>query len=144
MIRKSTHSDIQSIIFLGLEALKKSGYDELTINKNKIALLARTCVTAPCNFSWVSEQDGVVRGALCAQVHDCGVFEKKQASVVMWYCLIPGDGIRLVREFLRWSRDRPAIKVISFSLEENCDPRIGKILSRLGLNKFIPTYIEMR
>lgn len=141
MIRKATPADIPAIVELGIEALNKGAYQNMVISREKVEATARQCVSSAQHFAWVAERDGVVGGSLVACVHDCMVYERQQATVVQWYCKIPGEGIRLMREFLRWADSRPAIKMKAVSLEYDADPRIGYILKRLGLNLTLPAYI---
>ena len=144
VIRKSTPSDISAISDLGLEALNRWAYPNLVISEEKVRSVALDCVSSPRNFSWVAEEDGAVVAAVSAIVHDMMFHERKQASVVQFYTRSPNAGIPLIRKFLEWARGRKAIKCICFTLECNADPRIGKMLERLGLNKELPVYMEAR
>lgn len=144
MIRKAVPADISEIVELGLEALAKNGYKDLVVSREKIVALARECVTSPRNFAWVAERDGVIGGALCGLVNDCLVYERAQVNIVQFYTRIPGDGIALMREAVRWWRSRPALKVIVFTLDADADPRIGKLLARLGLKRELPVYMATR
>lgn len=144
MIRKATPADVPAIVEMGLEALNTSPYPNMVISRQKVEAVALECVSSAKNFSWVAEKDGVIGGALCAVTHDCMFYERQQASVVQWYCKIPNDGIALMREFIRWANSRPAIKMISVSLEYDADPRIGKVLKRLGLDMTLPAFISTK
>ena len=144
MIRQAIPADISAIVELGLEALKIDPYPNLVISEIKIFSLATECVSAATNFAWVAEKDGKVVGAVCAIVHPLMFYERSQASVVQIYCQYPGDGLKLLREFLRWARSRPVIKMICVTLEAKADPRIGKLLNRLGLQKELPVYLEIK
>ena len=144
MIRKATPGDIPAIVELGIEALRQDAYDELLIAPDKVRRMAVECVSSANNFAWVCESDGRVQGAVVALVHELMFYERKQASCVMFYCKVPGEGVKLMREFLRWARNRPAIKLIVFTLERRADPRIGKLLTKLGLKTGLPVFIEAR
>jgi hypothetical protein len=144
MIRKAAPADIKSIFNLGIEALENDAYDKLVIDREKTFIMARECVSSANNFAWVAENDGVIGGAVLALVHPNMFYERSCATVVMFYCKLPGEGVRLIREFLQWSRKRPIIKLIQFTLERNADPRIGVLLKRLGLNTALPVYFEVR
>jgi hypothetical protein len=144
MIRRAVPSDIQAIVELGIEALNKGAYKNMVVSRTKVEEMARLCVASPANFAFVAERDGVVGGAVCGFVNECLFYERKQLSIVQFYCRIPGEGIKLIREVLRWARGRPAIKLIVFSMEHDADPRIGLLLKRLGLWMALPTFIETR
>jgi len=143
-IRPATPSDIPAITSLGLEALMNDPYPNLVISPEKVEKMAIECVSAATNFCWVAEEDGEVVAAVSALVHDMMFYERKQATVVQFYTRKSGAGIKLIREFLGWARGRRVIKMICFTLECNADPRIGKLLRRLGLSEALPVYMELR
>lgn len=145
MIRKATPADIPAIVALGIEALERGAYENMVISRAKVEAIAREAVSSPADFCWIAVVDGEVRGALTALVHECTFYERKQATVIQFYCPgAPAHFLALLREFLRWARGRPVIKLIVFSLEHDADPRLGALLSRLGLSKALPAYIETR
>lgn len=143
-IRVASPADIPAITSLGLEALQSDPFEGLVISPEKVEEMARECVSSATNFSWVAEEDGEVVGAVSALVHPMMFYERKQATVVQFYTRRNGAGIKLIREFLGWARGRRVIKMICFTLECNADPRIGKLLKRLGLNEALPVYMELR
>lgn len=145
MIRKATPDDIPAIVRLGLQALAEDKPERLVIAPDRVRAVALECVSSARNFAWVAEVDGEVRGAVCAQVGDCMFYERQAATVVQFYAReAPGEGAKLIRQFLRWARARPAIKVVMFTLEWNADPRIGKLLGHMGLKTALPVYMEVR
>ncbi len=144
LIRKATPSDISDVVRLGIEALNIDPYEQLRICEDKVKELARECISAPCHFCWVAEKDGEIVGAVSAIVHPMAFYERSQASVVQFYCKDPGQGVKLIRELLKWVDTRPAIKMVCFTLECRSDPRIGKLLKRLGLQNELPIYMSMK
>ena len=119
-------------------------YPNLVIDKEKVRAVALECVSSASNFAWVTEVDGKVVAAVSAFVTDMLFYERKQANVVQFYTTCPNAGLPLIREFLRWARSRRVIKMICFTLEIQADPRIGKLLSRLGLKSELPIFMELR
>lgn len=142
-IRRATPNDIKDIVALGLEALEIDAYENLIISPDKVEAIAKECVSATCNFAWVAEKDGKVVGAVCAIVTDMLFYERKQATVVQFFCKERGEGVKLLREFMKWCESRPAIKMTCFTLEYNADHRIGLLLNRLGLKQELPVYLKM-
>ena len=142
-IRKAKPSDIGDVARLGIEALNLDPYENLRIDEDKVKAIATECISAPCNFCWVAEKDGEIVGAVTAIVHPMAFYERNQASVVQFYCKDPGQGIKLIRELLSWAKGRPAIKMVCFTLECRADPRIGKLLKRLGLQNELPVYMSI-
>lgn len=145
MIRRARLDDIDALVKLGIEAMQEvSPFPNMRIDHEKVRDMAQTVVANNMHFCWVCETDEGVVGAVSAFVHDMDFYERKQASIVQFYCKAPGEGVRLLREFLRWARARRIIKMIVFSVECGADPRIGKLLERLGLSKEFPIYVETR
>jgi len=144
IVRRGERKDREAIIALGMEALKRDPYPGLLISRAKVEAMAQELLTGAGHCCMVCERDGVVVGAFGALVHEMTFYERKQASVVQFYCKSPGDGIKLIREGLRWLRGRRAVKMICFTVEHRADPRIGKLLRRLGLHSDLPVYLELR
>lgn len=142
-IRKAKPDDIQAIIDLGLEALEVNAYDNLVISKVKMFSLATDCISSSNNFAYVAVKNDIIVGAVCALVHSMLFYERSQASVIQFYCKTPGLGIKLLREFMKWTKSRPIIKMVCFTLEAKADPRLGKLLIRLGLHEELPVYLKI-
>ena len=144
IIRKAVPQDIPGILDLGVEALERDPHEGLVISRRQMFDIARECVSSASNFAWVVEKEGVLVGAVLALSQPMSFYERNMATVVQFYCKEPGYGIKLLREFLSWARSRRAIKMIVVCLEHRADPRIGDMLVRLGLEKEMPVYMEIR
>ena len=144
IIRAAKPDDIDAITDLGLEALTVNAYPNLVIDPDKVRAMATECVSAASNFAWVAEKDGKVVAAVSVLVMDFAFHERKHATVVQFYTREPNAGLPLLRKFLSWAEGRRSIKMITFTLECNADPRIGKMLKRLGLNEELPIYMRLQ
>ena len=142
-LRKAVQDDIPEIVSLGVEALTKHSYPGLEISRIKVFNTAVECVTSERNFCYVSEKDGKIVAAVSALVHPMLFHERQQASVLQFYSVSPGEGVKLMRELMRWVDSRPGIKMVCFTMEATADPRIGTLLSRLGLQTELPVYIKI-
>lgn len=130
---------------LGVEALKLNPYPRLVISEQKVRDMARTVITSPSDFCWICEDDeGDIVGAVSAIVTPMMFYERNQATVIQFYCKAPRWGVRLIRQFLAWCEGRRIIKMVVFTLEAGADPRIGKLLNRLGLDSELPVYLKIR
>jgi len=143
-LRGATSADIPCIVQLGMEALERDPYPGLAISESKVKAATIECVSKNSNFAWVVEKDGEIVAAVCATVHEMLFHERQQATVLQFYSVDPGQGVKLIRKFLEWSRNRPVIKMIVFTLECHAAPRIGKLLKRLGVDSELPVYMEVR
>ena len=145
MIRPANHGDIDILVELGIESLEVNDpYEELRIDKDKIRAMAKEVVSSASNFSWVSEKEGKVVGAVCGLSHDIMFYERKQLSVLLFYCREPGDGGLLIRRLVKWFHTRPILKMLVFTLERGADPKIGQFLGKLGLDRELPVYVKVK
>jgi hypothetical protein len=132
MIRRATLLDVPAVVKLGIEALEREKEPGLVICPDRCRAMAIECISKNSNFGFVSEINGEVVAALGAQVSELLFYERNQATVVQYYSKVPGEGIKLMREFLRWVEPRRGIKIVCFMVEVIQDPRTKKLLSRLG------------
>jgi hypothetical protein len=128
--RRATPSDIPAIVEIAVASVSVNPLP-VKIDREAMADMARQCMN-PAHFLWVAEEDGKVVAAVAAMVQPGFWFHKLQASVLLYYTLVPGAGLGLLREFARWVKSRPAIKLAIFELEPDADPRLVKFLKRLG------------
>ena len=105
--------------------------------------MALLCVSSAQHFAWVSEVDGEVVGSVGGYVSDMTFYERKQCAIVQFYAPgAPWEWVKLIRECLNWCRRRPLIKLVTFTLEPDADPRIGKVLTKMGLHQEL-MYVEL-
>jgi hypothetical protein len=144
VIRKAVMTDIPALVDLSIEALSIDAYQALTINRNRVYQSAKSCVLSAANFCWVSEHAGKLAGAVGAEVFPLGFYDGQQAVIYMWYCKHPGDGRKLMKEFLKWCEERPQIRLVAYCGERNADPRVGKMAMKLGFEEVLPMYVKTR
>ena len=128
--RKATMQDINAIVDIAVESVSR---DPLPVNidREAMATTARTCLN-PAHFMWVAEQDGKVVAAFAACVQPAFWFTKLQCSVLLYYTRVAGAGLPLIREFAKWVKSRPAIKLAVIELEPGVDPRLIQFFKRVG------------
>ncbi len=143
VIRPARIADVPEIVDLAVESVTREPLP-VRVDRAAMAETARTLIAGNQHFAWVAEDGGKVVAAVGAAAQPGFWFERLQASVLMFYCRAPGAGIALLREFARWVKARPAIKMAVFSLEPNADPRVEKLLARLGfgLRSVSMTYVK--
>lgn len=147
MIRPATIRDLDAVIELGLEALNTDPYEGLVISLERVRGVAHDCIAGSSHFCWVAETDGVVTGAVTVFVQDWSFYERKQASVVQFYCNGPSAGhhlVALIKAMMEWADGRRIIKGIVFTLEYNVDARIERLLERFGFSISLPVYMRLR
>lgn len=138
-IRVAESKDIPGIKRLGVEALE---CNEFIIADEKLQKTAHECIDH--GFAWVSEKNGVIVAAVCALVHPMPFYYGNQASVVQFYSKAPGDGVKLMRCFTQWARDKDDVRMFCFTLGRNVDPRVKTLLQRLGLQSQGALFLEIK
>lgn len=143
VIRRAVVRDVEQIVALAVEAVTRDPLP-LKVARENMAAAARAVISDQGSFCWVAERDGRIEACVAAEAGPGFWFHGQQASVLMFFTRRAGAGVALLREFARWVRSRPAIKLVVFALEVNADPRIGKLLRRLGFAHQSPQFIYVR
>lgn len=143
ILRPAAAADIPAIVDLAVESVSRDPLP-VKIDRAAMAETAAELIKGNQHFSWVAEQDGAIVAAVGAQVAPGFWFQRNQCSVLMFYSRRAGPGIALLREFARWVKSRPTIKLALFSLEPGMDRRIGLLLRRLGFSMETPQYVYVR
>lgn len=133
IVRRATLTDVPAIVEIAVESVSRDPLP-VKIDRQAMADMAQKCLN-PAHFLWVAEKDGKVVAAVAAHVGPGFWFQRLQASVLLYYTTVPGCGLPLLREFARWVKSRPAIKLAIFELEPGVDSRLIKFLKRLGFNR---------
>tara|TARA_R110000765_G_scaffold195825_8_gene301314 strand:+ start:5478 stop:5924 length:447 start_codon:yes stop_codon:yes gene_type:complete len=135
MIRKAKPQDVAAIVELGVESVSTiNPIPELKINREAMRETAEICLN-PAHFCMVAEKEGVVVGALVAQVLPGFWFHKLQCSVLLHYATESGEWVKLMREFARWVKGRSGIKMALIEIEDCHDPKVLRFIERLGFSR---------
>lgn len=128
--RKATLADMNSVVDIAVASVSREALP-VKIDRDAMAETAKTCLN-PAHFIWIAEDDGKVVAAFAACVQQSFWFTKLQCSVLLYYTLVPGAGLPLIREFVKWVKSRPAIKLAVVELEPGVDPRLVSFFKRVG------------
>jgi hypothetical protein len=131
--RKATLSDIPAIVEIAVASVSVNPIP-VKIDRQAMADTIREGLN-PAHFVWVTEINNKVVASVVAHVSPGFWHERLTCSVLLYYTLVPGAGIGLLRQFARWIKSRSAIKVALFELEPDADPRLVKFLKRLGFDR---------
>ena len=133
IFRKATMSDINAIVDIAVESVSNDPLP-VKIDREAMADTARSCLN-PAHFMWVAEDDGKVVAAFAAVAQQSFWYTKLQCSVLLYYTRVAGAGLPLIREFAKWVKSRPAIKVAVVELEPGVDPRLVRFFKRVGFER---------
>jgi len=134
MIREATLADVPAIVDLAVESVTQNPLP-VKICRDSMAETAIESISGNRHFVWVSELDGEVVAAVGAMSERSFWYERQQCSVMLYYTRVPGEGVKLLRQFGKWVESRPVIKVAVIELEPESDPRLLKFLSRIGFSR---------
>ncbi|HWV16051.1 MAG TPA: hypothetical protein VN030_11540 [Cellvibrio sp.] len=142
MIRKATPQDIAQIIDLATPETQR--YPYLKANHDSIKRLVVECVSSANSFAFVSESETGISGAILALTHDNLWAQKQSSTVLAWICKGSGDGIRLLQEYSKWLDGRAAIRRGGFQFDIDVDPKIYRVISRLGFTPHGGCYLKIK
>lgn len=135
--------DVPAIVDLAVESVSRDPLP-VKIDRGAMAEAARGVINKPAHFCWVTEVDGSVVAAVAAQTMFGFWFERQQCSVLLYYTRKPGACMPLLREFARWVKSRPVIKLAVFELEPSAPPGLERALARLGFGRRSTNMVYVR
>lgn len=144
VFRAAKPQDITAVAALGIKALTEHAYSGLVIDETKVKDMAVACISSPSHFCYVAEKNLQVVAAVSAFVMPMVFHQRQQANVVQFYSTVAGAGAPLLRRLMWWWRNRPGVRTLCFTLECGCDPRIIKLLTRLGLTREFPVMMACK
>jgi len=132
--RKAKLEDVPAIVELAVISVSN---DPLPVKIDREAMETTGKVLLnPAHFAWVAEdEDGKIVAAFAACVQKSFWFERMQCSVLLFYTIVKGAGIQLIREFAKWIKSRSGIKLAIISLEPGVDERLVKFFKRVGFSR---------
>lgn len=133
VFRRATVADIPAIVDIAVESVSQDPLP-VRIDREAMADMAKECL-GPAHFMWVTECAGKVVAAMAAVTQKGFWFERMQCSVLLYFSRLPGAGLPLLREFARWVKSRPAIKLAVIELEPSVDVRLVKFFKRVGFQR---------
>jgi hypothetical protein len=145
MIRKARQADVPGI--RGLLAPYFSEYPRLRPDAEKVHEGLTRLVSGAEHFAWVGvSEDGEVTGVLLGYTADNLWAQRKRCHVLAWVSRAPSktEGLALLRQFVGWLDERPAIKVAGFAPDFDTDPRPWKIVERFGFRKYGGAYLRYK
>lgn len=133
MIRRAAPKDLDRIVELAVESVSTNPLP-VRIDRDAMREQARICM-APQNYLSVVEDGGEVIAAWAAETHSSFWHERKTSSVLLHYSRRPGAWVALARDFYRWLESRPVVRVAVLELEPESDPRMVRLLKRIGFTR---------
>lgn len=142
-IRQAKLIDIPAIVELAVESVSKDPLP-VTISRPSMRETLQGVIGRPAHFCWVATKNGVTVACVAAMSSFGFWFERQQCSVLLYYTREAGACMPLLREFARWVKSRPIIKLAVFELEPAADERLMDALARLGFSRRSTNMVYVR
>ena len=139
IIRPATLADLEAIIDIAMEQTLK--YPRMRAERRKVKELVIDAISAARHYALVVESGNRVQGALLGLTTNNAWAQRQNCAVLLWYSWIPGSGAAMLRKFRDWVKSRRAIKVAGFSPDVDLDPRIWKLVDRIGFKRHGGAYL---
>ncbi|MGS2743612.1 GNAT family N-acetyltransferase [Halomonas sp. LS-001] len=135
IIRNAKPQDVTAIVELAVESVTTiAPIEELQIDREAMKNTVELCL-GPAHCCLVAEVEGVVVGAVVAQVMPGFWFRRLQCSVLMHYARESGAWVKLMRELAAWIKGRSAIKMALIEIEDCHDDKVVRFVERLGFSR---------
>lgn len=135
MIRLATTADIRAMVALGREVHAQSRFAAHPYSESDASLTALEMIRASHGCALVADHGGSIEGFLLGGVMPCFFGPTRVASDLVTYARRPGDGVRLVREFIRWAKAR-GCEEIEMGISGGINPeRTSQLYEKLGMPK---------
>lgn len=137
MIRCAALSDTAAIGAFLLRQKHHLGYlANVNIDTTRALGSLAEWITSPAAFVYVVTRDHVVDGVMIAQLAPLWC-SRHEAASLMLICVSPqsrGDGVKLIRRFIRWGKGFDSVKSLILSTSRN-DDRVHALYEALGFVK---------
>jgi len=133
MIRKAQIKDVPAIVDLAIESVSVNPLP-VKIDREAMKETAMQCLQ-PAHYMMVSEIDGIVVGCIAAQVSPSFWHQRLCCSTLLHYSRVPGEWVKLMRDYAEWVKSRSAIKIAVIELEPEHGERMIRFIKRLGFTR---------
>lgn len=141
MIRPATLIDVESIFGLAVHEVRK--YEKLRPSAEKIRKGIIEAISTARHFVWVCvDTQDRPNGVLIGLTGDNLWAQRQNCNIVLWVSDIPGEGVKLLRQFRNWIQSRRAIKIAGFAPDtDDIDPRVWKLVQKMGFKRYGGAYL---
>ena len=138
MIRPATMTDAKGI--LGIALLLVEPYP-LRPDQDRMRAVLKEVIEHRSHLALVDVEDGAICAILLVMTGDNLWAQRKFANVMLWWSSNPGSGVKLLRRFKLWLKDRRGIRIAGFAPDIDLEDRTLKIFEHLGFRKSGGSYL---
>ncbi len=145
MIRNAMGADMPQLMALGKRLHGKSPYPDVPIDIQTCGATLGQCINSAFGFAMVAVHDGKITGFMLGAAVPLWFSRKRSATDFITYAETPGDGMRMLRTFVRWAWSIDNVVEITLAQSSGIDvERSAKLYERLGLKRVGSLYTAVR
>ena len=130
---------------LGRRLHKETPYAGVPIDIQACGQTLGQCVSSAFGIALVAEHDGEITGLMMGAAVPLWFSRKRYVTDFITYAETPGDGLRMIRQFVQWAWSIPMVVEITLAQSSGIDiERAGLIYERLGLKRVGSLYTATR
>lgn len=145
MIRNAQTADLPQLLSLGKRLQKKSPYADVPMDVATVGSTLGQCISSAFGFAMVAVHDGKITGVMLGAAMPLFFSKKRAATDFVTYAESPGDGFRMIRQFVKWAWSIPNVIEITLAQSSGVDvERTGKLYARVGLQRVGSIFTAVR
>lgn len=134
MIRNAQIADFPEVKKLGKRLIEKTPYRAQQIDTLIASQTFGNCVSSALGFAMVAQHKGEITGMMLGCALPLFYSKARMATDLVLYSERAGDGMAMVRRFIKWAWSIPNVVEVTLSQSSGVDvERTGKLYGRMGL-----------
>lgn len=136
MIRKATPRDLHAIIDMGYRLVDRTPLAHVKRDRPAIAQTITNCMVSAFGCCFVAQHKGEITGVIVGLAQQFWFSRQRQAVDLMFVAERPGDGMRLLRQFVDWAWTVPGVVEVAGAQSSGIDiERTEKLYLRAGFTR---------
>lgn len=145
MIRRAVIADFPQWLELGKRLLSRTPYSSIEVDQRAVNAMYGQFVNSKLACCFVAEHEGRITGTIAGVVQELWFARRRYASDLLFVAETPGDGPRLLREFVDWAWSVPNVAEVTCGQSSGIDVQAMDGLYRwAGMRKVGAIYTMVR
>jgi len=145
MIRMAQVADLPQLLALGKRLIKMTPYADVKIDTLTAGQTLGQCINSAFGMALVAEHDGKITGLLLGAAVPLWFSKSRSATDIITYAETPGDGYRMIRQFVKWAWSLPNVIEVTMAQSSGIDvERTRQLYERVGLAPVGAIYTAVR
>jgi hypothetical protein len=145
MIRRAKISDLPELLRLSRTLQKDTPYADVPLDTQTFGKTLGQCISNAFGLALVAQHDHKLTGYMLAVASPLWFSRKRSATDLITYAQTPGDGYKMLRQFIAWAWSIPNVVEITIGQSSGIDiERTAKMYERAGLKRVGALYTASR